>query len=164
MDKNYVIVIGVLFQFISISAVAGENWKVIIADDPVSKTSRCLMESKTQVTEDGQTKTYVKLVYTGTGLYAATKSHIDLTYPGVGLQVDSNPQLKIDKLVKEKTAVFVKDISIIHKQFIHGAKAKLALGFWPTWPKTKTRIIEFSLFGYTKAYQQFQKCNKTGKL
>lgn len=122
------------------------------------------MESSTQVVDDGQTKTYVKLVYTGMALYVATKSHIDLTYPGVGLQVDSNPQHQIDQLVQEKTAVFTTDIGKIHKQFILGAKAKLTLGFWPTQPKTKTRIIEFSLFGYTKAYHKFQKCNESGKL
>lgn len=157
MKKIYLILIGLFFQFISVTVTAGDNWQVRI--DPEDR-SRCLLESATNVFNDGQAETSVKLVYIGDALYAATKSSIDLEYPGIGLQVDRHEQHPIDEVYMKKTAVFSKNIDKIHKQFIEGAKAKLTLGFWPLIPKTRTHVIEFSLFGYTKAYQQFLKCKE----
>ena len=160
MNKIYLISIGLFFQLVSVSATAGDNWKVRI--DPENR-SRCLLESATHVINDGQAETSVKLVYTGNALYAATKSNIDIDYPGIGLQVDGFDQHPIDEVYMKKTAVFSKDLDKLHKQFIYGVNAKLILGFWPLLPKTKTHVIEFSLIGYTKTYQQFLKCNKVAK-
>lgn len=157
MNKVYLISIGLLFQLMSVSVTAGDNWMVRI--DPENR-SRCLLESATHVFNDGQAETSAKLVYTGDALYAATKSNIDIDYPGVGLQVDRYDQFPVDELYMKKTVVFSKDINKIHKQFIDGIKAKLTIGFWPLLPKTKPHVIEFSLIGYTKAYQQFLNCKK----
>jgi len=157
MKKIILIPIGLFFQFVSLIAFAGDNWKVRI--DPDDR-SRCLMESVTHVVNDGQSETSVKLVYTGDALYAATKSNIDLEYRGIGLQVDRLEQHPIDEVYMKKTAVFARNIDKINKQFIDGINAKLTLGFWPLLPKTKTHVIEFSLIGYTKAYQQFLNCQK----
>lgn len=140
-----------------------ENWKVVIDNDPVSRSAVCLLESTTHVIEDGQTKTPVKLVNSGSAIYAVTNSRIDLSYPKVGLQVGTDPVNNIERLHNKNTAVFANN-KLIHKQFIAGRTAKLSLGFWPTWPKTITRVIEFNLVGYTKAYRQLKKCQKNGKL
>ena len=157
MKLIYLISIGLFFQFVSVTVTAGDNWQVRI--DPEDRT-RCLLESVKYVFNDGQAETSAKLVYTGDALYAATKSNIDLDYPGIGLQVDRLEQHPIDEVSMKKTAVFNKNIDKLHQQFIDGANAKLTLGFWQLIPKTKVHVIEFSLFGYTKAYQQFLKCKK----
>lgn len=141
---------------------AAENWQVIFDADPLSQQPACLMESMAHVIDDGQTQTPVKLIYNGRELVAQTKSKIDLTYPNVGLQVDSKTSFGIDHLHKEKTAVFAKQSTEIHQQFIDGLTARLSLGFWPTWPQTKTRVIDFNLIGYTKAYQEFEQCRANG--
>lgn len=141
---------------------AAEVWHVVVAEDPVKGSTVCLLQSAMQKVDDGQTKTPVRLVYNGQALYAVTKSLIDVTYPHVGLQVDDNAQFAIDHLHKNKVAVFVSHSNEIHQQFIDGRKATLALGFWPTWPKTETREMKFDLIGYTKAYRQFEKCLEKG--
>lgn len=157
MKNIYLISIGLFFQLASTTVTATDNWEV--RHDP-EHPSRCFLESATHVFNDGQAETSVKLIYIGEALYAATQSNIDLDYPGIGLQVDGHEQHRVDGVYMKKTAVFTKDIDKIHQQFIYGAKAKLTLGFWPLIPKTKTYDIEFSLYGYTKAYQEFLKCRK----
>ena len=169
MNRMSRISISLISLFLSFSVFAKEspvveNWKVVIDNDPVSKSSECLLESTTHVIEDGQTRTPVKLVYSDSAIYAVTKSHIDLSYPNLGLKVDTDPAHKIERLHKENTAVFANNSKLIHKQFTAGRTAILSLGFWPTWPKTTTRVIEFDLIGYTKAYRQLKKCQKNGKL
>lgn len=157
MKKIYLMTIGLFFQFASFTVTAAENWTV--RPDP-ENPARCLLESVTHIFSDGQAETAAKLVYTGDSLYAATQSNIDLDYPGIGLQVDGLEQHLIDGVYMKKTAVFSKNIAEIHNQFIDGIKAKLTLGFWPLLPKSRTYVIEFSLIGYTKAYQQYLKCGK----
>ena len=141
---------------------AQETWQLVMDNDPVTKKSVCLLESATRVIDDGQTQTPVKLIYNGKALYAQTRSRIDVTYPDVGLQVDHKELFSVDSVYKQKTAVFSRQVADIHEQFIVGLKARLYLGFWPTWPKTGTRKIEFSLIGYTRADKQYEKCVADG--
>lgn len=162
MNKFSLISIAMLFQFLNVAVAENDNWRVVIDSDPES-SSRCLLESVTHTIDDGHTETSVKLVYTGDALYAATKSDIDLGYPGVGLKVDRHAQHRIDEVYMEKTAVFKKDINKIHSEFIAGAKARLILGFWPTLEKTESKVIEFSLYGYTRTYQRFLQCKNAAR-
>ena len=158
MKNIYIISMGLIFQFVCGAAAAEDNWEVKVEHED---GTRCLLESVTKIFNDGQAETVAKLVYTGDTLYAATQSNINLEYEGIGLQVDDLEQHRVDGVYMLKTAVFSKNIETIHKQFIHGLKAKVTLGFWPLIPKTKTYDIEFSLIGYTKAYHQFLECKRT---
>lgn len=60
------------------------NWQLVMAEDPFSKQTSCLMVSAIKQTEDGQTNTAVSLVYNGKAFIARTESNIDLSYPGLG--------------------------------------------------------------------------------
>ena len=164
MNKIQLISLSGLFFLLTVPAFAGDNWTVVIDEDPLSQSSQCLLESVTHTIEDGQTDTPVKLVYNGKHIVATSKSTLDLSYPNVGLKVATHEPYKIDRVHKKTIAVFSTQASSIHKAFIAGKKAQLALGFWPTWPQTHTRIIEFSLIGYTKAHEQFVECQTSGKL
>lgn len=157
MKNMYLITIGLFIQFFSITATAEDNWKVRI--DPEDR-SRCLLESVTHTFNDGQAETSIKLVYTGEAFFAATKSNIDFERRGTGLQVDRLEPRPIDEIYMKKTAVFTRDIDKLHKEFVRGASAKLTLAFWPLIPNTETHVIEFSLYGYTRAYHQFLKCKQ----
>lgn len=157
MKQIYLITTGLVFQAMSGTVAAVDNWEVRVEHE---NGTRCILESATQVFNDGQAETVAKLVYTGEALYAATQSNINLQYPGIGLQVDGLEQHPVDGVYMLKTAVFSKNVETIHQQFIHGIKAKVTLGFWPLIPQTKTYDIEFSLIGYTKAYHQYLECKK----
>ncbi len=139
---------------------ANENWSVQVAEDPISKSNTCLMISKTYTIDDGQTKTPVQLIFNGAKILAKTKSDIDTSYPGLGLKIDTDKHFTISRIHKNTIAVFANADDAIHQQFIKGKNAVLALGFWPTWPKSHTRKIKFSLIGYTKTYEAFKKCTQ----
>ena len=149
---------------ISLPILATESWMVSMEEDPINKSNVCLLISKTYTIEDGQTTTPVQLIYNGEKLLAKTKSDIDMTYPNIGLQVDTHDQHKITRVYNKNIAVFADTDHSIHQQFIDGHRARLTLGFWPTWPQTHSRTINFSLIGYTKAHTLFKKCQNDGKL
>ena len=140
-----------------------ESWSVSIEEDPVNKTNICLLVSRIYKIDDGQTTTPVQLIYNGKNVFAKTKSDIDMSYPNIGLQIDTHELHKISRVHKNNIVVFENADDSIHQQFINGRNAHLALGFWPTWPQTHTRIIDFSLMGYTETYKQFLKCRNKGK-
>lgn len=143
-------------------SAASQNWQVVITKDPVSKQSTCLLISSTKHTEDGQNSTPIKLIYNGEIFIAATDSNIDLSYADVGLQVDDHSRYTIDRLFKNTDAIFETDAERIRDEFKRGLNAKLILGFWPTWPVTKSYAIDFDLRGFTKAYNKFLQCKITG--
>ncbi len=145
------------------NVLATENWSVSMEEDPISRSNICLLVSKIYTIDDGQTTTPVQLIYNGEKLFAKTKSDIDMSYPKIGLQIDTHHPHKISRIHKQNIAVFANTNNAIHQQFIDGREAHLALGFWPTWPQTHTRMINFSLIGYTKAHTQFKKCQNDGK-
>jgi hypothetical protein len=141
-----------------------QNWQLVLAEDPISNQTVCLMVSAMKQTEDGQTSTPVSLIYNGKIFIAKTKSNIDLSYPDIGLQADNHTPHNIDRLHKKTSVVFDAQAIQIRDEFIKGLNGKLTLGFWPTWPKTRSFVTEFDLRGFTKTYQAFRRCQKTGEL
>ena len=155
-------IIILLTSVLSLPLAAAENWQVRMGEDGMSSRAVCLLESASVQVHDGQTTTPVKLLYNGELLIALTKSNIDLSYQGVGLQVDGQSPYAVDSLHKETRAIFNKQANDIMQAFIKGREASLVLGFWPTWPKTKTVSTRFSLLGFSRAYQAFLDCQANG--
>lgn len=147
---------------ISFAAHAGNNWQVVLDKDPLTNQTECLLLSTKQTTKDGQTTTPVGFIYNGKQFLVKTESNIDLSYADSGLSVDSRATHGIDRLYKKTDAVFESEADTIRDEFIRGLRARLTLGFWPTWPKTHSYHIDFDLRGFTAAYNQFQHCQKTG--
>ncbi|UCE88586.1 MAG: hypothetical protein JSW10_09620, partial [Pseudomonadota bacterium] len=145
-------------------AAAEPAWRAVVGNDPLQGKTACLMESAQVAVNDGQTTTPVRFLYNGTAFLVTTKSNIDQSYPNVGLQVDTHAPFAIDRVHKETHVIFAKDAEQIRAQFIRGLRAKLSLGFWPTWPQGETVVAEFSLIGFTKAHEKFLQCQRTGRL
>lgn len=165
MTKIYTLLLLFCLSSFGVTSIyATENWQLILAKDPLSKQSACLMVSATKKTEDGQATTPVSLIYNGNAFIAQTDSNIDLSYQGIGLQIDHNKKHNIDRLHNKISAVFETKTQQIHGEFVNGLSAKLTLGFWPTWPKTRSYTTKFDLRGFTKTYKTFQHCQKTGKV
>lgn len=142
-------------------AADAPNWKVTQGVDKLSQQSMCLMESARQSVDDGRTTTPMRIVYDGKAFVVLTHSKIDLTYPQVGLHIDKKPMHAIDRVYKETNAVFANETDKIRKQFIKGRVASVALGFWPTWPKSHTVVTRFSLVGFHAAYRDYLACLHT---
>jgi hypothetical protein len=165
-NHHKLIMLFVLLCSVSTGAFAGnsDNWQLVIDKDPLTKQTACLMVSATRTTQDGQTTTPVYLLYDGNTFIAKTKSNIDTSYENTGLQVDLKNPHDIDRILDSSSAVFDLQADAIRDEFIKGLRARLTLGFWPTWPKTKSYTIEFSLRGFTATYNAFQRCKKTGEV
>lgn len=146
----------------SLSALADTppNWRVTRDTDPLTQQAACLLESASQNVNDGRTVTPMHLIFDGKALLVVTRSNIDLSYPQVGMHVDSRPGMAVDRLLKKTSVVFEKEPDLIRDQFIRGRTAYIAMGFWPTWPRSNTITTQFSLMGFTVAYHEFEDCQK----
>jgi len=140
------------------------NWKVVFENDPASRKKVCLMVSRKNMMEDGQSKTPVYLIYNGHIFFAKTKSNIDLSYPDLGLQIDKHPQHKISVLYKQSSAAFTSNTVEMRDEFIKGLDARLTLAFWPSWPRTSSFDSHFDLREFNDTYNRFLKCKKNGEI
>ena len=147
-----------LFLLLSLSTTVESNWKIETGEDPLSGQFSCYMVSSVQHSQDGQSGTQVRIVFNGTQFVVETESNIDSGYTGVGLQVDQNNPYKIDRLFKKVNAVFETQATQIRDEFIRGLNARITLGFWPSWPVTKSYQTRFNLRGFTKTYNEMLEC------
>lgn len=156
-------ILATLLGAMSASVMANEppHWSAALGIDPLTQQQACLLESATLTVNDGRTSTPMHLVFDGRSLLVLTRSKIDLSYPAVGMHVDAKSGITIDRLHKDTSVIFDKEPDLIRDQFIRGRTAYVALGFWPTWPRSNTVITQFSLMGFTAAYHEFQDCQKT---
>lgn len=155
--------ISVMFVFSEASALAAPAWQTMVAYDALRDKTACLMKSAHVTVNDGQTMTPVRFLYNGQIFLVTTESNVDLSYPNVGLQVDANTPIPIERVHKDTNVMFANDAGQLTTQFIRGSKAKLSLGFWPTWPRGDTVVAEFSLAGFTRAHEDFIQCQQTGR-
>lgn len=163
MPQNSVyILLGTLCLLLSNSGMAAPtaNWHVVQDRDVLTHQPACLLVSEQQTIHDGQTTTPMHIAYNGEAFVVVTHSTIDVTYPRIGLRVDKLPTHAIDKVHREKSAVFASNAERLRKQFSKGRVVRVALGFWPTWPKGETVETEFSLLGFHAAYRDFLTCQK----
>lgn len=163
MDFRALVAIGV---FVAGNAFAQDEptWRVVVGHDPLQDRTACLMESMRVTVHDGQTTTPMRFSYNGTAFLVTTNSNIDISYPNTGLQVDTHPRIAIERVYKTTNIIFAGDAARIREQFMHGIVAKLSLGFWPTWPQGDTVVAKFSLIGFTRAHEDFLRCQRTGRL
>lgn len=127
-------------------------WSAQTANDGSTLPGCALMTPKIQL-EDGQGQTTLWLELTSNQLTVKTKSAIDTEFKDIGLKVDDQPFHPFDELSGKNDVVFNKDVDSLIKAFIHGQKVYITLRFWPTWPTTGVKTAEFSLIGFTKAYE-----------
>lgn len=157
---------GILILFFStcvtVQAADMPNWQAIQGMDALSqKQTPCILESMKQSVNDGRTTTPMRIVYNGKAFLIKTRSNIDLTYKKLGLRVDNRPVHSIDHVYKETDVVFENDADKIREQFIKGKYGYITLGFWPTWPKSKSVVTRFNLSGFQAAYQDYLSCLNT---
>ena len=116
---------------------------------------KCRLESEKVSVNDGYQKVTAQILVSADNLVKiVSESVFDAGSGDIGVQVDKDPFVKADKLATEKTVLFEAAASVLIPQFKAGLKARAQLRFWPTWPVTGTHDAEFSLIGFTKAYEE----------
>ena len=123
--------------------------------------SRCYVQSEAQHISDGYDETTVRLVLDQHSLRVIADSNLDFHTVPLGLTVDGGEFILADRMEKNARLVFETKIARITKQFIAGNRARLRLRFWPTWPETGDKFVEFSLKGFTRAFSSLSNCSQS---
>lgn len=89
---------------------------------------------------------------------ARAKAPLDASFADIRIIVDGKSPIPMDALKGEKVAAFEAGAATLIEQFIKGRALTLQLRFWPTWPQTGVKTIEFSLNGFTKAQREMSAC------
>ena len=116
---------------------------------------KCRLESDKVPINDGYQNVTAQIFVTAGGtVQIVSESTFDFGSGDIGIQVDKDPFVKADKLAGDKTVVFDASAPTLMPRFKAGLNARAQLRFWPTWPVTGTHDAEFSLIGFTKAYEE----------
>ncbi len=67
------------------TAPASASWTAAVQPDPLTRQSRCLLVSQTQITSDGYDSTPVFLVFGGASLLVMTESELDTSFADLQL-------------------------------------------------------------------------------
>lgn len=142
---------AVPLALLNAASAAEQHWRV-------SDSEPCFLFTPVKSIDDGQGQTPVALRLDAERLHVTTNSNIDAEFDDLGISVDDQEMILIDGVVRETNVVFETGVPTLVEQFIAGRNAKLQLRFWPTWPSTGPKTVEFSLIGFTKAHRQMQQC------
>lgn len=138
----------------------GAIWQLDRAPNPVTGKTQCLLSSKAQNIFDGYEKTNVQIYIAADGVYVRTDSNVDLSYPETGLRVDQGRLRPFDRVIKKNHVALTSDLGSVFANLGSAREVTVRLGFWPTWPVTSTREINFRLEHFADAIQALRACDK----
>lgn len=118
----------------------------------------CVMESASQTMSDGYGDARVQLRLDASGLRVVTDSEIDTGLAGNGIAVDGGPLTPFSRLEGLMTVVIDQDTERLVEEFRRGRRVEVRLHFWPGWPITGIKTVEFSLMGFTRASTLRTRC------
>lgn len=119
---------------------------------------RCILQTTASEVFDGYNPSQAHVEVSPTVVMVKTTAVLDPGFSDVGLVVDNHPPIPADRYDGQKTVIFEKEYANLIAQFRKGKEVKFMLRFWPTWPATGTHEATFSLIGFTKSHDEFQKC------
>jgi len=138
----------------------GENWFLNKSEGSSTLKNDCFITSKTITLFDGYTDTTFFLQLSMTEILLKTDSNIDLSYPEVGIQIDSLVAHQITHITSPNIATISEHYKELTSQLVNGQQVTIKLGFWPTWPITRTRHIQYDLKSFNEAYQMLLDCRE----
>ncbi len=140
---------------LAITPNAYANWSL----DSAGLSGECALVSPIVTIDDGHGNTQVQLKLNNNRMLIITDSNIDNSMNDLGLRVDDKAFLGISEVVNTTHVSFEQDrIDEIIKQFVPGRRVFVHLRFWPTWPSTGIKTVEFSLIGFTRAFKALPQC------
>jgi len=140
--------------------VGPARWSVAQGIDPYTGKDTCLLLSRPVDMPDGYGTARVQLIFGPQALLVSTDSNLDPAYPDQGIRVDGGPLIPPEPPFpfQRQGALFEIARDEIVDEFRRGREAELALGFWPTWPMTRTQRVAISLLGFSNAHDALPGC------
>lgn len=136
----------------------GIHWSLDRRPNPIDHKAQCLLASRSVNISDGYDRTDVQLLLTAKSLYVSTESNLDLSYPDTGIRLDNGTLMPFEGLAKETAAIISSDVAMLYEQMAPSQTVLVRLGFWPTWPVTKTQEVSFPLDGFADAINALWVC------
>ncbi|MDN5851060.1 MAG: hypothetical protein L0H63_15740 [Nitrococcus sp.] len=134
------------------------GWTLDRQRDVVDGATRCVLLSPEFSMFDGYYPAKVWLRVNTVRAWVKTDSNIDTSYPRQGLRVDGGELAPFaEELTDEQTAY---TDALVLRRLADGHTLTVTLGFWPTWPKTKTQTANIDLAGSANAYAALQACSQ----
>lgn len=135
-----------------------DNWKVSVKGDAASPI--CMLTSTPEVIEDGHGGTTVSLQIAKGEITLLTGANIDSSYADTGLSVDSHEQHSIETIKDKTNLIYKKGFRSLIQQMRKGESLEVSLGFWPTWPITRSYQTEIDLERFKEAFLNLSRCSK----
>lgn len=134
------------------------GWTLDRQRDLVDGASRCVLLSPAFTIFDGYYPAKMWLRINPIHTWVKTDSNIDTSYPEQGLRVDNGSLTPFAKQLADAQTVYT-DVPVLH-DLSQAHTLTVALGFWPTWPKTKTQTASVDLAGFANASAALQACSR----
>jgi len=119
----------------------------------------CYLMSKDVKIRDGHGGGALRILVAAGKMLLISTSNIDMSYSDTGFSFDGGELLPLESLYSE-TAVLVENS---YKALLTGMQSNsimtVRLGFWPSWPVTKSYQARIEMTGFTPALKQLQACN-----
>lgn len=134
------------------------GWMLDRQPDLVDGTTRCVLLSPSVTIFDGYYPAKMWLRVNPARAWVTSDSNLDTSYPKQGLRVDGAALAPFaEQLVNEQTAYTEAPVL---PAMAEGHTLTVALGFWPTWPKTQTQTASLDLAGFANAHAALRACSK----
>lgn len=143
---RYLLFVLMAFIITKVTIAEENNWQL-------DEQANCTLVTPKKIMNDGQGETEVWLELNKSSLLIKTKSDIDAEYKDIGIQVDDKAVIPFDSVENTTNALFTQSLNKVIEQFIAGKTTNVQLRFWPTWPTTGIKSQQFSLIGFTRAYE-----------
>lgn len=140
------------------SRSAAGAWTVREVNPAAGPSSGCLLETNWQTMFDGYQDTQVQVAVRAGRIDVHAKAPIDASFGDIHLAVDGGSPMVMTALSADKIATFESASAPLMEKFKSGRVLSLQLRFWPAWPQTGPRSVEFSLMGFTKAHREMVAC------
>jgi hypothetical protein len=133
------------------------DWVLDIRPDQLGNDRRCLLYSARKSIFDGYDDSWIRLQITTDAIVVNTDSYVDTSYPEQGLRIDNGKLIPfMPSLLNKKTAYTKRPAQAV---MANGTTLTVSLGFWPTWPVTRTQSVSIDLTGFNRAYSALKACS-----
>ena len=146
-----------LVELESLPLNIGKNW---LLSRNAESNMKCALSYRKVSMSDGQGGTQVVLRILKDRIIFKSEANIDNSYEQTGISIDNMKQLPIETLLNEFSISYEQQYKKIIKDMISAKIMTLSLGFWPTWPVTKTHSVNFSLDDFSSAQKALISCIK----
>jgi hypothetical protein len=133
------------------------GWVLDIRPDQLGSERRCVLYSAKKPIFDGYENSWVRLQVTTDAIVVNTDSFVDRSYSGQGLRIDNGKLMPFMPALLNKKSTYTKKPALA--AMANGKTLTVSLGFWPTWPVTKTQSVSIDLSGFKGAYAALKACS-----